>query len=375
MRVLHVVPSFYPAVGYGGPIHSLLHLCLNLKGLGCEVKVLTTDAHRDFRLTLNQQRDPLLSTLKVQFCRRIGRGTIAPQLLRRLSEEIAWADVIHLTAVYNFPTLPTLFAARQSGKPLVWSPRGTLQRWAGSRHVLAKAFWEFTCRMLLPRRTALHLTSEEEAAESAPRLGNPTAWVIPNGVDIPLLPTPPPNDGVLKLLFIGRLDPKKGIENLIEATSIFSRLKLADWRLRIAGEGDPDYVAGLHALASDAGVSSRVEFCGHLDGECKHRAFANSDIVVVPSHTENFGLVVAEALAHARPVIAGRGTPWREVESRGCGLWVNNDPPSLASGIQKLCRCDRAAMGRRGRDWMNSSFTWQERARCMLSLYERLVCA
>jgi glycosyltransferase involved in cell wall biosynthesis len=222
---------------------------------------------------------------------------------------------------------------------------------------------------------AVHVTSEEEATESAKRLGNLSTSIIPNGIDIPPPPPPPPADGVLKLLFVGRLDPKKGIENLISTTRGFHHLDIARWRLKIVGDGDSAFVARLHRLVSDMGITDRVEFCGHLTGERKYQAYAASDVVVLPSHTENFGLVVAEALAHARPVIASRGTPWREVEQHECGFWVNNDPSSLGSAIQRINRCDRPAMGQRGRDWMATSFSWQERAVSMLSLYEHLLAA
>jgi len=95
--------------------------------------------------------------------------------------------------------------------------------------------------------------------------------------------------------------------------------------------------------------------------------------VIVPFYTENFANVVSEALAHARPVIASRATPWREVEQHGCGLWVDNDPGSLTSAIQKMNGYDRIAMGLRGRQWMAAAFSWDEQARRMLSLYESLV--
>lgn len=373
MRVLHVVPSFYPAVRYGGPIYSVLQLCLNLMEVGCEVRVLTTDANGEARLTVEEQRDPILQPLQVQFCRRVGRGMTAPQLVHRLCAGAAWAEIIHLTAVYNFPTLPTLLSARLTGKPLVWSPRGTLQRWQGSRRALAKAVWEAACRVLMPQRAVIHATSEEEASESAPRLCNPPTCVIPNGVDIPALPPPPQSDGVLKLLFLGRLDPKKGIENLISATALLSKRGIFDWSLVVAGEGRADYVTRLRNLAGDAGVIRRVAFCGNLQGEKKYRAFADCDVVVIPSHTENFGQVVAEALAHARPVIASVGTPWQAIKQHECGLWVDNDPGSLASAIQKMTRSNRIAMGLRGRDWMTTSFSWRERARNMLTVYEQLL--
>jgi glycosyltransferase involved in cell wall biosynthesis len=373
MRVLHVVPTFYPAVCYGGPIYSVLQLCLNLSGLGSDVKVLTTDANGAARLLPEQQRDPVLDPLRVDFCRRVGSGMVAPALLDRVVNGAKWADVIHLTAVYNFSTIPTLLAARFARKPLVWSPRGALQRWAGSRHTTGKAFWNSTCRVLSPRGMTLHVTSQQEAAESAPSVGNPASCIIPNGIDIPPLPPDPPSDGVLKLLFIGRLDPKKGIENLIATLRPSSRLGLGKWRLQIAGDGPADYVARLRKLVCDSGIQEHVEFSGDVRGREKDQAFAGSDLVVVPSHTENFGNVVAEALAHARPVIVSRATPWSEVEQYGCGLWVDNDPRSLAAALQTLQGSDRSAMGLRGRQWMIAAFSWHEQARRMLSLYESLV--
>src|SRR3982751_2277602 len=141
MRILHVVPTFYPAVCYGGPIYSVLQLCRNLSDLGHEVRVITTDANGKTRLSPEEQRDATLKGMQVRFCPRVGTGMVAPSLLKCVMEEAKWADLIHLTAVYNFSTIPTVVAARWAGKPLVWSPRGALQRWSGSRRVSAKNLW------------------------------------------------------------------------------------------------------------------------------------------------------------------------------------------------------------------------------------------
>ena len=373
MRVLHVVPSFYPAVGYGGPIYSVLKLCLGLTELGCEVKVVTTDANGNSRLTAEQKNDSLLGPLKIDFSRRIGKGMLAPSLAGRVLTESRWADVIHLTAVYNFATWPTLLAARMNNKPLVWSPRGTLQRWSGSRRLWHKTAWESLCRAVMPQQLTLHCTSEVEAKESASRLGCPRTFVAPNGIDIPPLPAAPPSNGVLKLLFVGRLDAKKGIENLIASTSQFAALGIDRWHLKIVGNGDRSYVDELRRHASAAGQSDHVEFCGHYSGEKKYEAYSESDLVVVPSHTENFGIVVAEALAHSRPVVVSRGTPWSEVEARNCGRWVENDPASLAEAIRDVGTRDRVAMGKLGRAWMIEAFSWEEQTRRMLGLYQQVL--
>jgi glycosyltransferase involved in cell wall biosynthesis len=228
---------------------------------------------------------------------------------------------------------------------------------------------------MLPPRVALHVTSEEEAAESVAAVGAAKTCIIPNGIDIPDLPPAPPQDGCFKILFIGRLDPKKGLENLISSLPSLAEHGVSKWRLTIVGDGVPAYVARLQELVSETGAGAQVEFSGDLRGQEKYMAFANSHVVAVPSHTENFANVVAEALAHARPVIASRATPWREIERHDCGLWVDNDSASLASAIAAISSRDRMEMGRRGRQWMTDSFSWHEQARRMLSLYQELVAA
>jgi len=111
---------------------------------------------------------------------------------------------------------------------------------------------------------------------------------------------------------------------------------------------------------------------GHVAGEGKRRLFENTDIAVLPSYTENFGVVVGEALAHGVPVIAGRGTPWSRVEEIGCGLWVDNDAESLSRAIVRMADMPRRTMGRRGQGWMAREFSWDRRAQEMMAVYEEL---
>src|SRR5206468_7028271 len=123
-------PSFYPALVYGGPTYSVYMLCRSLNGHACELRVLTTDANGpNSVLAVNTKRAVEISPgLFVRYCHRIADVSISPTLLRLLAAYVWWADVIHLTAVYSFPTIPTLLACKILGKPVVWSPRGMLQR-------------------------------------------------------------------------------------------------------------------------------------------------------------------------------------------------------------------------------------------------------
>lgn len=367
-------PSFYPAVGYGGPIGSSYHLCRWLAKACAEVRVLTTDANgRSERLeALSNQVVRLTEGVEVRYCRRLVRHAVAPALVRELPSYVRWADVVHLTAMYSFPTIPTLIACRMQGKPLLWSPRGALQRWEGSRRTASKTIWELGCRAIAPRRLALHVTSEQEARESAERFRGVEIRVVPNGVDIPRQIRRSPDGNGLRLLYLGRLDPKKGLEVLFEACATVRRRGNVKFDLTIAGSGEDGYVASLHRWIGNLGIAGQVSMRGWVDKGQQDRLFGESDVLVMPSRTENFGMVAAEALAHGVPVIASRGTPWRELEEVGCGLWVEADPNSLADAIERISRLPLREMGKLGREWMAREFDWSHIAARMMDVYRSL---
>jgi glycosyltransferase involved in cell wall biosynthesis len=228
------------------------------------------------------------------------------------------------------------------------------------------------CRVLLPGQVALHVTSEQEAAQSAPKFPRVRTVVIPNGVAMPDAVDHAPPNGTLRLMFLGRIDKKKGIENLLEACSRLNGAIGRCWELTVAGAGDANYIASLRHLAHERRLGEQVRFVGEMRGEPKARLFASSDIAVFPSHTENFGMVVAESLAHGVPVIATKGTPWGGVEGHGCGLWVDNESGALSAAIERMSQMPMREMGMRGRDWMAKEFTWSSVAQQMIELYRRL---
>jgi glycosyltransferase involved in cell wall biosynthesis len=377
IRVLHVAPAFYPATYWGGPTVSVYEICNELaRSANVTLRVLTTDTagpRTVDRLTEQQKASSHYVGYEVTFCAKWFGRDFTPSLWWRIWPLASWADVIHLTAVYSATTFPTLLAARLLGKPVVWSPRGALQRWAGSRNLVLKRCFEFACRVLLSQAsTVLHATSNEEAEENLLRIPARNSAVIPNGVHI-LEATPHPAwmpGGKLRLLFLGRLDPKKGVDNLLAA---LSRLRAEEASLTICGTGDRAYVLLLEARTRELGLTDRVRFAGQVDAEARMRSFQEADVCIVPSHTENFAMVVAEALGNGIPVIASTGTPWRDIESRGTGRWVANDPESLADAIRSMRSADLPEMGRRGRDWMRAEYSWRTVGSRMLDIYRRLV--
>lgn len=374
MNVLHISPSFFPAYVYGGPVESLYQLCRHLIHHGCEVRILTTNTNGPGRtLKVETERDvELADGLRVRYCRRLARHSVSRALLQHLPSYIRWADIVHLTAVYSFPTIPTLIAATQYGKPVVWSPRGALQRWQGSSRLRSKAVWEGVCRLTSPTHIVLHATSEQEAKESAAKLGGIETVIIANGVEIPETVEHVDGNGTLRLVYLGRLDPKKGIENLLEACKLLVGRARWQWSLTIAGTGELHYSETVRARIEALGLTGWVKMVGEVTGESKLRLFENADVVVVPSHTENFGMVVAEALAHGVPVIASKRTPWSRIEETRCGLWVQNNPENLAKAIERMRETPLQAMGQRGREWMQKEFSWDERASEMMEVYTKL---
>lgn len=372
MRILHVVPSFYPAYSYGGPIRSTFELCRHATELGCEVRVLTTDANgSDHVLDVDKNEEVQVPEgFRVRYCARRLPHSVSPTLMQLLLPYMRWADLVHLTAVYNFPTFPTLFGARLLKKPLVWSPRGALQRWEGSLRVGPKSVWDFLwyhtadCREL-----TMHVTSVQESQEVLARFPKLQTKMIPNGVDVPDSLHRIESNGELRLLFIGRLDPKKGIEALLKAGALLG--SAVPWCLAIAGWGDAGYVSQLKEEIKTLGLSDRVEMLGPVVSKEKKELFECSDVALVPSYTENFAIVVAEALAHGVPVIASKGTPWRRLEEMKCGLWVDNHPESLAGAIRRISTMPLHDMGLRGREWMQSEFSWRCVTNQMLALYQQ----
>jgi glycosyltransferase involved in cell wall biosynthesis len=372
LRVLHVAPSFYPAVVYGGPTESTYRLTLALAThAGCEIDVLTTDANGPgvlSDLSPDRRWTPVLR-MHVRYCHRTFGESTSLEMMRALPAAIRGADVVHLMAVFSAPTIPTLALCRLFGKPLVWSPRGALQRWEGTRRPFLKSLWEAVCRLVAPRSLTLHLTSDEERVSSMRRFPRARAVVIPNGVVLP--ETRHVGAGAeFRMVFLGRLDPIKGLENLIAACSL---LRLSrPWRLTLAGSGTTAYEKLLDDQIRATGLTERVRRTGALAQGGKAAFFAEADVLILPSHSENFGIVVAEALAHGVPVIVSAAAPWSRVDEVGCGLSVSNAPQSLAGAMTRLAESDCAAMGSRGREWMQREFSWDSVAGGVAAAYRSL---
>jgi len=288
-------------------------------------------------------------------------------------------DVLRvLVLTYSFTTIPTLVFCRFLQKPVVWSPHGAIldaYKWEGTRKKGIKRVWEHVCNFIIrPGSVALHVTSEDELHVSQVRLPKAKAVIVSHGVEMltsnlerEWLP-----DGRLRIIFLGRLSPKKGIENLLKTMQLMKEDESVE--LTIYGTGDSEYKKSLLVLAHDLGLLDKsVRFAGHVDGNDKRDAFLGADLCIVPSHTESFCMVVAESLAHGLPVIASHGTPWAEIEDKNCGLWVDNSPEKLVQAICAMRKGNLSDMGRNGWEWMKECYSWDVVGNAMYDVYASLL--
>lgn len=368
MKVVHVVPHIDQEAA--GPSYSVPRLCQSLTGYGNEVELSCLAARGsipDVRLDLHPQW-PVL-----------GRFAISSSLARALWKKAAVADIVHNHSLWSMVNVAAGWVVPGRRAKLITSPRGTLSAWALSRsRGFKRILWPLQCRAL-HRADMLHATSETEYREIRALGLTAPVIVVPNGIDVPVLPpaTCANRDGNASprtLLFLSRIHPTKGLDRLLHA---WARLEARHptWRLVIAGTGEPEHVAETQALAAQL-HAERVEFPGPLYGAAKSQAYQGAALFVLPTHSENFGMVVAEALAHACPAIVSVGAPWPGLESEGCGWWVENDVETLVATLDNALRSPAAeltAMGERGRRWMERDYGWASVAQKMDAAYRWLV--
>lgn len=379
MKLLHVVSSYLPATRYGGTIVSVHGLCRALVERGHDVHVYTTsvDGPRDSEVPHGEA--VVLDGVKVCYFRssQLRRLYWAPDLKKALAANVAQFDLVHTHAIFLWPLWVAARAAQRAHVPYVVSPRGMLERdLIDNKNPLLKGLWIAAIeRHNLERAAAIHVTSAREAAEAAAfGLTLPMMREIANGFtldDAAGQPVSPAIDAIVRgepyVLFLGRINWKKGLDRLIGALS-----RVPAIRLVIAGNDEENYRAVLDGIAARCGVTPRIAFTGGVHGADKAALLTNATMLVLPSYSENFGNVVIEAMAAGCPVIVSRDVGLADaVRSTGAGLVVDGEPDTLGAAMSRLLGDAqlRREMGERGRVVAHERYTWQAVAAQMEQLY------
>lgn len=286
-------------------------------------------------------------------------------------------DIVHINCCWMPQCAWTQKWAQQLGYKVILTPHGMLEPW-----IIKRNYWiKKVPALLLYQKQAivkadyLHATAKSEK-ENLLKLGyNQKIEIIANGIEVDSISMKADWKRKNKILFLSRVHVKKGIEFLIEAASILKE-ELKDYQLIIAGEGDAGYITQLKEKAKVSGVSHLFDFSGGVYGDKKWELFREADLFVLPTYSENFGIVVAEALACGTPVMTTKGTPWNELETYHCGWWTEIGTTATVEALKQFLQQseeDLKAMGNNGRKLVEEKYSSKKMADEMVKLYKKII--
>jgi glycosyltransferase involved in cell wall biosynthesis len=374
MKVVVTIATLNPQ--HGGPARTVPALCRALVRHGADLEMVTIAERGRAPASLETAgfNATVIETRATRYQPRSWTAQFKDALSRALREKEysvlfdvgLWLPSNHFAAQI----------AAQTQTSFVISPRGML-----SPQALQFAKWKKRLAWIayqksdLKRARVLHATSENEAKDFRQRgLTQPIA-IVPNGVEAPvqLSLRPTSHESPRTLLFLSRLHPMKGLKDLVRA---WAQVRPPRWRVVLAGPDEGDHRSEVESLVASLNLQSDFEFAGPVDDETKWKLLARTDLFVLPSYSESFGLAIAEALAAAVPVITTRATPWRELESHHCGWWIDTGVDALANSLAEATNKtaeELRAMGKHGRKLVLEKYSWDVVAQKMLSLFEWLI--
>ncbi|MBI5305988.1 glycosyltransferase [Candidatus Wolfebacteria bacterium] len=401
MKILHIVSSYWPAFEFGGPIQSVYLLNKFLARQGVEITVFTTNSGLKGNKNILLKKEVIIDGVKVFYFPYYGyvHWTFSLALFLALKKNIKNFDVIHITGVWNFPVLAAAFWARFYKKPYIISPRGSLMKEPLQKKssFIKKLFLFLFVRRDLKNASALHFTAEKEKEEYL-KSGLPLkkAIIIPNSFDT--------DDYEIRneyehtklrkdfrekfmietdkkiVLFLSRLNWKKGLDTLIPA---FAEVIKKESRavLVLAGPNENNYKKEIENMLRNTKLyentknNNKIIFTGMLLGDDKIAAYCESDVFVLPSYSENFGMAVIEAMAAEKPVVITKGVGIsNEVEKAGAGIVVEKNVEQIAEAILKVLENPQLGkeMGQRGKKLIEKEFSSEKVAEKWIKEYNNL---
>lgn len=342
MRILHIVTGMQKASGVTTFVENLVP---ELRGCGYSVDIVVRSEEGGIRM-----------------------------------RDVARYDIVHIHGLWDLWLHRWARVARKSSVKIVWSPHGMLQPWALRnkwwKKVVALVFYQWSD---LRSAAALHVTAQREV-EDVRRIGlkNPVI-VAPLGVNLhngERVSIGNDEDRRRTLLFVSRVQRKKGLPTLLSAWAQLPQTVRSGWQIRIVGPDQDNHTMKLKAQAETLRISGDIDFVGSKYGSELAAEYQSADLFVLPTHSENFGSVVIEALAYGIPVICTKEAPWEELVSQQCGWWIDDSVDALCAALKdglSLTDVVRREMGARGRQLVKEKYTWKAACDAMIDGYRRIV--
>ncbi|HPA19795.1 MAG TPA: glycosyltransferase [Verrucomicrobiae bacterium] len=388
VKVLHVIPSVSPL--RGGPSRAVLGMVRALRSAGCDAEIACTDDDGPGRLRVPLGAPIEWEGARVHFFPRFSppigalrefqyAAALGPWLRRCIPSH----DLVHVHAIFSYASTRAMGIARRCGKPYVVRPIGQLSPWSLQQKAAKKRLYlALAERRNIAGACGVHCTSDAERRDILDFAPDLPAFVSPIGMEPPERQAGAREavrrrfsvrDDEMVILYLGRLHPKKGIELLLDATS---RLPARGFALVIAGSGEDRYEARLRERAAAPGFGGRVHFAGFVAGRDKDLLLQGSDLFVLPSEHENFGIAVLEALMAGLRVVVTPGVALEGfVRKIGAGVVVDPMPDALEAALRCLLAGNPPAEGERQRirDAAAAAYSWDEIARGLVSVYEGIL--
>ena len=292
--------------------------------------------------------------------------------LKKDMRQLGEYDIYHAQGVWQYPTYAVADVAREKGKPYLITPRGMLypQDIAKANTFFKKLSLKWRLLDDLNKAACVQVTCEDEMVHCRNLGVTAPIAIIPNPVEIKDYPCKKEDD-VRRIGYLGRLSPRKNVEGLIRAFADLGE-KAKNAELLIIGGGNEAYEAFLKKEVERLKLEN-VVFAGFLNGEEKDKALASCSVLAMPSEFENLGNVILEGMVRRIPCIATTGSPWRELNERECGWWVEYSQEAITTAVEKALDVSEeqlARMGNNGRRLMEDRYSVEAVAECFEQLYQ-----
>ncbi|KAF3889667.1 MULTISPECIES: glycosyltransferase [Nostocales] len=388
MKVLHVIPSVAPV--RGGPSLAVIEMVTALRDMGIDAEIATTNDNGRDLLDVSLGECTEYHGVPIWFFSRFSPNSHAVrefafshQLTAWLWQKIHQYDLLHIHAIFSYPSTVTMAIARQKQVPYIVRPLGQLCHWSLQQSARKKQIYLKLIEIAnLKGSQALHLTSKQEEQEVSLLSLNTPSFILPHGLSIP--PAIPDARQRLRqelnvladepiILFLSRFHPKKGLDYLIPALG-----KLADRRFTfvMAGNGLPEYEKYVESLLFSHGIRTHTHITGFVEGERKNILMQGADLFALTSHSENFGVAVLEALAVGLPVLVTPGVALAGlVKEERLGYVPELDITAISSLLKRALEHPQEAksMGEYARKLVLEKYTWRNISNHLIEIYNKII--
>jgi glycosyltransferase involved in cell wall biosynthesis len=385
MKILIVIPALGNV--YGGTSKIVLELAESIGKLGVNVDVVATNANGEKTLDVDLNQWIIQNHYRVRYFSYLNfidyKFTLS--MSQWLFSNVSSYNLVHTHAIFSYPVLVAYWMCQLHKIPYIATPHGMLEPWALAYKIWKKKlYFNWLEKPALQKASAIQMSAATEA-EGIKNLGlKPPLVIVPNGIhreDFASLPDPeifdqqfPETRNKRLIIFLGRIDPKKGLDLLAPAFAQAYQ-KFPDTHLIVAGPDNTGFLPTAESYFIKAGCSHAVTFTGMLTGNIKYAALAAAKIYVAPSYSEGFSMSVLEGMAAGLPCVITTGCNFPEAGEAEVAIIVNIDVGSIAKAIIQLLEDDQQAqnMGYRARQFILDNYTWDKIALKMVSVYENII--